>query len=247
MEGEDTVSLQSTEALNESITLLLIARIDERTATLPLTVLVQLQERAMIFEQLYYAALINEDAEHFTNGPLIVGLLDCDSEGVTYRLVDSTSLFAINSETGEITVQRAEYVTVDNLGQRFNLTVVAEDVTAKRSAAVDVVVTVLVRDALCMKRTCDLLVQATTPASAEAPHFAKERFEFTVTLSDLTSNQGAVGTVAMSGGPQPTFIISEGGAGHFTIDKSTGELRYNGPKHHSEGQVIYELLVNHCL
>jgi hypothetical protein len=67
-----------------------------------------------------------------------------------YSLLDTTGIFEINPHTGDLRVQHSDFVTIQDLGVRFNITVIAKQVdpineSASTEARADVIINIIVR------------------------------------------------------------------------------------------------------
>jgi hypothetical protein len=69
-------------------------------------------------------------------------MCDCTTPA-TYTLVDPTGIFTIDTTSGYLSIVHAEYLSIADVGTRFNLSVMAHVGTAT-PASVNVVVNVIV-------------------------------------------------------------------------------------------------------
>uniref|UniRef100_A0A914WNI4 Cadherin domain-containing protein n=1 Tax=Plectus sambesii TaxID=2011161 RepID=A0A914WNI4_9BILA len=159
------------------------------------------------FESDHYEASLVEKSTDFE--PLLkVEAMDPDNSTISYSLDDPTALFGIDNSTGVVFVRHADFVTVENLGQRFNITAIASD-GANEPARVNI--------------TLDIVEEG--QANNLKPTFERPTYAFAV-----SPGQRDVGEVSASD-PEGVVMyhLAQGGAGYFSVNVSSGEIYYNGP------------------
>jgi hypothetical protein len=178
------------------------------------------------FQSDHYEASLAEKSTDF-DPMLRVEATDADGSAISYSLDDPTALFGIDNATGVVFVHHADFVTVDNLGQRFNITAIASD-GANEPARVNI--------------TLDILEEG--QANNLKPTFERTTYAFAV-----SPGQREVGQVSATDPEGPVmYHLAQGGAGYFFVNVSSGEIFYNGPlvQHASNHSltVFYQLLLH---
>ncbi|KAK0395736.1 hypothetical protein QR680_001405 [Steinernema hermaphroditum] len=158
------------------------------------------------FKQSIYYANATENAS-VMDQIIHLEAVDLDSDELIYSLGDHTSLFGIDPKEGILSIQRPEWLTVESLGETFNLTVLVSDGKNKPDMAT-VVVNVM------RKQNTD---------GMEMVEFEKSIYEFTV-----EPGTNYVGQLRALSDSDVFYRISECGAGVFSVDPKNGTLVYIG-------------------
>ncbi|VDM45688.1 unnamed protein product [Toxocara canis] len=139
---------------------------------------------------------------------LTLDATDADSDKLTFSLSDHNSVFDVDAESGILSVTDAQQLTVENLGERFNLTVTVSDGTNEIDTAIVMV-----------------SLEPRTNLESNAPKFTQEVYAFAA-----SPGSAFVGRISAKGADRDvSYRISEGGASLFHLNATDGRIFYGGP------------------
>uniref|UniRef100_A0A915AFR7 Cadherin domain-containing protein n=1 Tax=Parascaris univalens TaxID=6257 RepID=A0A915AFR7_PARUN len=131
-----------------------------------------------------------------------------DSDKLTFSLGSHDSIFDIDAESGILSVIDAQHLTVENLGERFNVTVAVSNGANEVDTAVVMV-----------------SLEPRTDLESSAPKFTQEVYAFAA-----SPGSSFVGRISAGGADRDvTYRISEGSASLFQLNATDGRIFYRGP------------------
>uniref|UniRef100_F1KSD0 Cadherin-87A n=1 Tax=Ascaris suum TaxID=6253 RepID=F1KSD0_ASCSU len=139
---------------------------------------------------------------------LIMETTNPDSDKLTFSLGSHDSIFDIDAESGILSVIDAQHLTVENLGERFNVTVAVSNGANEVDTAVVMV-----------------SLEPRTDLESSAPKFTQEVYAFAA-----SPGSSFVGRISAGGADKDvTYRISEGSASLFQLNATDGRIFYRGP------------------
>uniref|UniRef100_A0A915PYH9 Cadherin domain-containing protein n=1 Tax=Setaria digitata TaxID=48799 RepID=A0A915PYH9_9BILA len=142
------------------------------------------------------------------NNPLLIEVDNPDGANFTFVLNDYEPIFEINEKFGVLSIRNSELLTVDNLGERFNMSLSIYDGKNEADTA-----TVMV--------TLNPIIHHQTMA----PKFSHNVYAFAASPGE--SFVGQVSAQSLDG--DVMYRIAEGGATLFEINATDGKIYYHGP------------------
>uniref|UniRef100_A0A0N5CHS8 Cadherin domain-containing protein n=1 Tax=Strongyloides papillosus TaxID=174720 RepID=A0A0N5CHS8_STREA len=131
-----------------------------------------------------------------------------NSKNIIYSLEDENSDFIINPKNGILSIENEEFLTIQNVGEKFNLSVIGSDKNGNQT-------------------TCTIQIEVHPERKNNAnkvPNFEKNEYSFTV-----APGNNYIGKIeVMSSDNKFVFKIIEGSTDRIMIDKKTGDLKYIG-------------------
>ncbi|KAM3719724.1 Cadherin-23 [Dirofilaria immitis] len=154
------------------------------------------------------AISLNLKEKSVMNNPLLIEFDNSNDANLTFLLNDYSPIFEINEKFGILSIQNSELLTIDNLGERFNMTVSMCSGKNEIDTAIIMVTLSPVIDHQTM-----------------APKFSHNVYAFAANPGE--SFVGQVFAQSLDG--DITYLIAEGGATLFRINATDGRIFYHGP------------------
>ncbi|VDO36089.1 unnamed protein product [Onchocerca flexuosa] len=142
------------------------------------------------------------------SNPLLIEVDNPSNANLTFVLNDYSPIFEINEKFGVLSIRNSELLTIDNLGERFNMTLSVSDGKNEADTAIIMVTLIPVIDRQTM-----------------APKFSHNVYAFAA-----SPGEPFVGQVFVQNfDGDVTYRIAEGGATMFRINATDGRIFYHGP------------------
>uniref|UniRef100_A0A1I8EXD5 Cadherin domain-containing protein n=1 Tax=Wuchereria bancrofti TaxID=6293 RepID=A0A1I8EXD5_WUCBA len=150
---------------------------------------------------------LNLKEKSLMNNPLLIEVDNPDNVNVTFILNDYNRIFEINEKFGVLSIQNSELLTVDNLGEHFNMSL---SISNGKN---------IIDTAIIMVTLNPIIDQQTM-----APKFSHNVYAFAAKPGESFVGQ----VLAQSSDSDITYRIAEGGATLFQINATDGRIFYYG-------------------
>ncbi|VBB35074.1 unnamed protein product, partial [Acanthocheilonema viteae] len=170
------------------------------------------------FKQSVIPLILKEKS--FMNNPLLIEVDNPNDVNLTFILNDYNPIFEINEKFGVLSIRNSELLTVDNLGERFNMSLSVSDGKNDIDTAIIMI-------------TLNPIIDQQTVA----PKFSHNVYAFAAKPGESFVGQ----VLAQNLDDDITYRIAEGGATLFRINETDGRIFYHGPL--SKDSHNYELKV----
>ncbi|CAG9533294.1 unnamed protein product [Cercopithifilaria johnstoni] len=163
---------------------------------------------------------LNLKEKSWMNNPLLIEVDNPNDTNLTFILNDYNPIFEIDEKFGVLSIRNSELLTIDNLGERFNMSLSVSDGKNDIDTAIIMIT-----------------LNPNIDQQTVAPKFAHNVYAFAAKPGESFVGQ----VLAQNLDGDITYRIAEGGATLFRINGTDGRIFYYGPL--SKDSHNYELKV----